>query len=462
MEAGSPGAQAVERLLGRNIFPRNHPHGSPQRFGTSPRPFESKGEGSTDEDAQVFALKAQRALRKALSVIRDDTTPGFPYSAERSTVTGVYEDPCLWARVVENLVVLIALSRWCVEIPGFADALLQSSVKYPLALAKWGLLDPLQTFPKDEPHPRRKKFRRIIAVCPFPLQIFERIFWHDYKETVKDCFTESEISHSRPPCKIGIGFSGDAHEKIRKDLKELEVSPDGSARIPVVSDVKSYDSTMSLDMNIATASIKSRLNRDSVLETAMGYVWAIVISTMPWAVPSDRTCDATLGYVKLVPGQFPSGSYATSIAAGISRPLVSEYVHLLAGLTPPRTLVVSQGDDCVESVRQSSAEGDLARMAEGYAKAGFTLREQNLGWPVIFCSHVHHRDRAGTRLVSWPKSVAKLFAQKLNFQAMDDVLRELTDESGNLLPVGHEVKRLTYLRAIEEVDGYFADLEDDS
>lgn len=355
---------------------------------TCPRP---QGKGPTQASSQAKTWCSEitddftdlkRLVEVAISSIRPDSTPGFPWSLRFQTNKDVIKN-------CKDELIDSSLRR--LKLVLYSDVMPED----PVELYKQGFHGLVSPFEKWEPHPARKAVNgkwRIVNCLSVVDQIVERVLLTPAVNAVKAAYPVSGAV-------VGIGFSDDHVAQFSHQVV-------GTPLLGWSSDVGGWE--RSLDKSYvyeASNNIKRNLvNPEShkILLRAISR-HAILITHPVFIVP-------TPGYemyelvTRLYPGGMLSGSYLTTLYNTLCRLDVS----YLAGVESPR----AAGDDCLDGTT-CSEEVLRAR----YAKLGYTLRDvapiKSDGFS--FCSHrLHKKDgKWCASLESWPKALFNTLSKPL-------------------------------------------------
>jgi hypothetical protein len=327
-----------------------------------------------------------------------DSSPGYPLSAFYATSGEAIE-------MEEQLILQVSGARlylmMLLDIIDIQDADRFMTLR---------LRDPVSTFIKEEPHPKRKaELRKWRTICAISLgdQIVERAMFMHFVDNIKARYPDLSSA-------IGIGFTD---EQIG-EFADKVVSRIPKDHILYSSDISGFESCISITMlYLVTVCVflcipgiyHSRLN---------AYRRTMDLWVSFTAQPIYYFNDGTL-YQQLEQGLMPSGRFMTTGGNTLMRLLLAAIVKSKAP--------TAAGDDCLEAL------SDALKTKESYEKLGLNMRDYKThgNESFEFCSHRYFKDKGQWKaeLLSWPKAFYKLVTKTSGLEQWASVWHEIRHNS---------------------------------
>jgi hypothetical protein len=275
------------------------------------------------------------------------------------------------------------------------------------------LRDPVSTFIKEEPHPKRKAdLRKWRTICAISLgdQVIERAMFMHFVDGIK-------LQYPNLSSAIGIGFTD---EQIG-EFADKVVSRIPKGHTLYSSDISGFESCIdTLMLYLVTVCVFICI--PSVFHSRLkAYRRSMNLWVAFTAKPVYYFNDGTL-YQQLVAGLMPSGRFMTTGGNTLMRLLLATIVK--------STAPTAAGDDCLEALL------DADSTKEAYEELGLTMRDYKThgNESFEFCSHLYYKSGGQWRaeLLSWPKAFYKLVTKNSGLEQWASVWHEIRHNSGEV------------------------------
>jgi hypothetical protein len=327
-----------------------------------------------------------------------DSSPGYPLSVFYATSGEAIE-------MEEQLILQVSGARlylmMLLDVVDIKDADIFMTLR---------LRDPVSTFIKEEPHPKRKaELRKWRTICAISLcdQIVERAMFMHFVEGIK-------VRYPNLSSAIGIGFTD---EQIG-EFADKVVSRIPKGHTLYSSDISGFESCVStLMLYLVTCCVFICI--PAVNRTRLkAYRRSMDLWVAYTAKPIYYFNDGTL-YLQLEAGLMPSGRFMTTGGNTLMRLLLATVVKSIAP--------TAAGDDCLEALL------DALKTKSDYEALGLTMRDYKTHGndSFEFCSHRYFKENGiwKAELLSWPKAFYKLVTKSSGLEQWAAVWHEIRHNS---------------------------------